>query len=520
LRKKIKKNVVLIIKDGWGINYSSKHNAVFNAHTINNDVFREKYPMSILEAAGLAVGLPDGYQGSSEVGHLNIGAGRIVAQELKRVNEAMANGTFFKNINFQHVISNCRINNSAIHLMGLVQDEGVHAHQDHLFALMKYLKQQRIKKVCIHFFSDGRDTPPRSANKFLKLLNEKISEYKIGKVCTLMGRYYAMDRGENWALTTEAYDALTRGKGIQVNSPEEAIEKAYNKRTRNGTEMFDEYIEPSVIGNFAGIKDSDSVIFFNYRQDRAIQLTKAFVEDQYPGERWKKLNIVFCGFTKYYDTFPHYVLEPISDAKGMKNILGEVLSKHNLLQLRISETQKFRHITSFFNGKRMKPFPGEERIEIKSLYDPATYAKHPQMNAFELSEAVIHQIKLNKFHVIVLNYANCDMVGHTGDYKAAIKAVEVVDKCVGRVVKTILSVKGVALVTADHGNVEEMIDYKTMEPKTSHTKNPVEFFYIADDSINIKLKSKGILSDIAPTILFLLGINKPPDMTAENLIVT
>ncbi len=204
----------------------------------------------------------------------------------------------------------------------------------------------------------------------------------------------------------------------------------------------------------------------------------------------------------------------------MKNILGEVLSKHNLLQLRISETQKFRHITSFFNGKRMKPFPGEERIEIKSLYDPATYAKHPQMNAFELSEAVIHQIKLNKFHVIVLNYANCDMVGHTGDYKAAIKAVEVVDKCVGRVVKTILSVKGVALVTADHGNVEEMIDYKTMEPKTSHTKNPVEFFYIADDSINIKLKSKGILSDIAPTILFLLGINKPPDMTAENLIVT
>ncbi len=507
------KNIVLIIRDGWGINPRPEYNAVANAKTPNMDLFLKKYPQTVLEAAGESVGLPAGYQGSSEVGHLNIGAGRIVEQELKRINEAIKDGSFFKNINFQKAIVNCKNNKSCLHLMGLVQDEGVHAHQEHLFAIMKYAQQENIKNLYIHFFADGRDTPPKSALGFLRTLNEKINEYKIGEIATVMGRYYAMDRGANWNLTTTAYESLTRATGTRLSTAEEAIQTAYAQG------LTDEYITPTIIGDFEGIKDGDSVIHFNYRQDRAIQLTRAFVDKDYPGQRERKLALTYCGLTRYYDTFPDYILEPMDESKGMSNLLGEVLSNHGLTQLRISETQKFRHVTSFFNGKLIEPYKFEERIEIKSMYDPKTFAQHPEMNAYDVTERVIKEINSGRFDFIVLNLANCDMVGHTGDYQVAIKAVEVVDECVGRVVETVLAQQGIALVTSDHGNAEEMLDYKTGLLKTAHTTNPVEFIYIADNYQEIKLKDKGILSDIAPTILYLLGIEKPEEMSSENLIL-
>jgi len=376
-----------------------------------------------------------------------------------------------------------------------------------------------LKKYLYIFFSDGRDTPPRSALEYLRTLEKKMQDYQIGKVGTLMGRYYAMDRGKNWRLTTQAYNTLTKAEGIRVDSPEQAITRAYNNdKTPDGTEMFDEYIPPSVVDNFTGIKDGDSVINFNYRQDRAIQLTSAFVEDEYPGPRWKKLSIVYCGLTRYYDTFRFNILESIDEAKEMKNLLGEIISKNDLRQLRISETQKIRHVTSFFNGKRIEPYENEKRIEIPSTYDPATFAEHPAMNAFDITKAVIKEIKSKQFALVVLNLANCDMVGHTGNYESAMRAVKVVDECIGRIVDAVLQENGVALITSDHGNVEEMVDYETGLPKTSHTTNPVEFMYIAKDYEGIRLRPKGILSDIAPTILYLLGIEQPKDMSAKNLI--
>lgn len=515
----MRKNVILIIRDGWGINPNAEYNAVINANTKNMDKILKKYPVAVLEAAGPFVGLPQGYQGSSEVGHLNIGAGRIVKQELTRINEIIENGSFFNNPNFQRVINNCKLNDSCLHIMGLVQDAGVHAHQDHLFAILKYIKEVNIKKVYVHFFSDGRDTAPRSAQEFLQILNNKMEEYQVGKLGTLMGRYFAMDRGKNWNLTTQAYNALTKAEGIKVKDGEEALKRAYTEdKTPDGKEMTDEYIPPSIIGDFPGIKDGDSVIFFNYRQDRAIQLTKAFIEDDYPGERWKKLNISYCGLTRYYDSFPFYIAEPISDI--VNNTLGEIISKAGLKQLRIAETQKFRHVTSFINGKRIEPFPNEERIEIKSTYDPGMFAAHPEMNAFDVKDRVIEEINSGKFDLIIVNFANCDMVGHTGNYEAAKKAVEVVDECVGAIVEKALLHDAIALITADHGNVEEMIDYTTKLPKTSHTTNPVEFIYVAKNYKEIELMPKGILADIAPTILFLLDINKPPEITGRNLIKT
>jgi 2,3-bisphosphoglycerate-independent phosphoglycerate mutase len=403
--------------------------------------------------------------------------------------------------------------------MGLSQDEGVHAHQDHLFAIMKYAKEQGVKNLYIHFFADGRDTAPRSTLDYISVLKEKIEEYKIGKIATIIGRYYAMDRGKNWQLTTTAYDAITKGQGTRIENIEEAIQDAYKTKTPNYKDMFDEYIPPLIIGDYEGIKDGDSVIHFNYRQDRAIQLTMAFIEDDYPGERWKKFDIVYCGLTRYYDTFPYNILEPMDDRGGMDNLLGEILSKKGLKQIRLSETQKFRHVTSFFNGKSTKPFPDEVQIEIAGTIDPAAFADHPEMNAYDVTDEAVKRINSSEFCLMAINLANCDMVGHTGNYDAAKRAVEVIDECVGTLVEKVLSRNKIALITADHGNAEEMIDYKTGVPKTSHTKNPVEFIYVAKDHNNVRLIERGTLSDIAPTILYLLGIEKPAEMTSKNLII-
>jgi len=516
----MQKSVVLIIRDGWGINPNTDHNAVKNAHTPNVDSLLRKYPNTILEASGKSVGLPEGYQGSSEVGHLNIGAGRIVEQEMTRIMHDIQDGSFFNSHIFQKAIKNVLNNNSSLHVMGLVQDEGVHAHQDHLFAIMKYAKEHDVKKLYIHFFADGRDTAPRSALGYIGAVEEKIKEYGIGEIATVIGRYYAMDRAKKWQLTTTAYNAITRAQGTKIENVKDAIQDAYKTRTPNDKEMFDEYIPPLIVGNFKGIKDGDSVIHLNYRQDRAIQLTMAFVEDNYPGERWKKLDVVYCGLTRYYDTFPYNMLEPMDDRGGMDNLLGQILSQNGLRQIRISETQKFRHVTSFFNGKRIEPFPNEEQIEIKGIYDPATFADHPEMNAYDVTNEAVKRINSNEFSLMVINLANCDMVGHTGNYEAAKKAVEVVDECVGTIVEKVLSQNKIALITADHGNAEKMIDYKTNIPKTSHTKDPVEFIYVAEDYNNVKLIEKGILSDIAPTILYLLGIKQPTEMTSKNLIAS
>ncbi len=519
----MQKSIVLIIRDGWGINPNSDHNAIKNANTPNTDSILKKYPNTILEASGTSVGLPEGYQGSSEVGHLNIGAGRIVEQEITKITNNIRNGSFFNSPIFRNAINNVLEKKSSLHLMGLVQDEGVHAHQEHLFAIMKHAKEQGVARLYIHFFADGRDSAPKSAISYIHTLKKKIEEYDIGEIATFMGRYYAMDRGKVWQLTTTAYDAITKGKGEKIESDEnleEAIQEAYKTKTPNDKEMFDEYIPPLIIGDYEGVKDGDSIIHFNYRQDRAIQLTMAFVEDDYPGERWKKFDIVYCGLTRYYDTFLYNILEPMDDSGGMDNLLSQILSRRGLKQIRISETQKFRHVTSFIDGKRTKPYPGEEQIEIKGSFDPATFADHPEMNAYEVTDEAVKRINANDFSLMIINLANCDMVGHTGNYEAAKKAVAVVDECIGSLVENILSKNKIALITADHGNADEMIDYKTGMPKTSHTKNPVEFIYVAEDHENIKLLERGTLSDIAPTILHLLDIEKPIEMTSNNLIIT
>ncbi|MDR0953417.1 MAG: 2,3-bisphosphoglycerate-independent phosphoglycerate mutase [Elusimicrobiota bacterium] len=511
--------VVLIIRDGWGARKDSQNNAIAQAKTPNIDRYLKQYPNTLIEASGESVGLPAGYMGSSEVGHLNMGAGRIVVQELKRLKDAFEDGSIYKAEAFKNAIENCIKNNSALHLMGLVQDEGVHAHQDHLYAIIKYAAGKGIKTIWVHFFADGRDTPPTSALGYLKMLEEKMKEYQAGKVATLMGRYYAMDRNETWQLTSEAYDLIVDAKGRHVATAEDAIKNAYETgKSPDGSPMVDEYIPPTVIADYNGLKDNDSLIFFNFRQDRAIQLTKAFVDDDFSGPRSRRPKITYCGLTKYYDSFGFSALPPMTEGGGMEMLLGEVISKQGLRQLRLAETQKFKHVTSFFNGKLIKPFEGEEQVEIKGSFDPATFAEHPQMDALPVAKKAIEEITKNKYDFIAINFANCDMVGHTGNMQAVVKAAEVVDDVCGQVAEAALKAGYVALITADHGNAEEMWDTAINMPKTAHTTNPVELIYLANDTKGIELKSNGKLADIAPTILQILGIKKPKEMTAESLL--
>lgn len=512
--------VLLLIRDGWGETCKKEHNAICSAATPNVTSYLAKYPHTLIEASGEEVGLPAGYMGSSEVGHLNMGAGRIVVQELKRLKDAFENGSIYQAAAFKAVIDNCLKSGGALHLMGLVQDEGVHAHQDHLYAIIKYAAQKGIKNIYVHFFADGRDTPPTSALGYLKMLEDKMKEYGAGKVATVMGRYYAMDRNETWSLTSQAYDLIVDAKAAHsAKTAEQAIENAYkNERTPDGGKMVDEYIPPTLIEGYQGVKDGDGIIFFNFRQDRAIQLTRAFVEDDFEAPRARRPKITFCGLTKYYDNFKYNALMPMTEGGGMNKLLGEVIGEAGKTQLRIAETQKFKHVTSFFNGKLIKPFKGEERIEIKGSFDPATFAEHPQMDAQRVAERAVEEINKNKFDFIVLNFANCDMVGHTGNFDAAVKAVETVDACTGEVTQAALAQGYAVLITADHGNAEEMWDDKINMPKTAHTTNPVEFIYVAKDAGKIKLKAGGKLSDIAPTVLELLGLPIPAEMTAQSLI--
>lgn len=512
--------VCIIIRDGWGFNPNPKGNAVMAANTPNVDSYKEKYPWTLIHTSGEPVGLPDGFMGSSEVGHLNIGAGRIVIQELKRIDDGFKDGSIFKSDKWQHFISDWKNKKSTLHLMGLLQDEGVHAHQDHLFKIMRQARKENPQgRMIIHPFLDGRDSAPKSAQNYIAMLNKVMEEVGNSEIGTMMGRFYSMDRGRNWGTTDKAYHALVLARGREMTSAIDAIQYSYDHdKTPDNVPMFDEYIPIHVMKDYQGIKDGDCVFHFNYRQDRARQLTMAFVENDYPGKREVRPKIDYLGFTRYYDELKDYLMGAMGSGGAMDNLLGEVISRAGLRQLRISETQKFPHVTSFFNGKKTTPNDKEDWVEIKSDIDPAAFASFPQMESAAINEELLKRLRENPYAFIVLNYPNADMVGHTGDFDAAKKAVEIVDKSLGPIVKRLLELDAHILLTADHGNSDQMIDYETGLVKTSHTTYDVEMIYIANDASGKKLISGGKLADLAPTALKLLGLEIPKEMTADVLI--
>ena len=517
----VKRPVALVIRDGWGLNERVEGNAVAAARTPNVTGWKKQYPWTILDCAGEPVGLPDGYQGSSEVGHLNMGAGRIVIQELKRIDDGLRTGALFEVPKWRELVAHWKKGKGRLHCLGLLQDEGVHAHQEHLFKIMRRARQENPGgEIIIHPFLDGRDTPPRSTLEYIAKLELVMKEVGGCGIGTAMGRYYAMDRSKNWKLTDQAYHCIVCGEGRRAQSAESAVKESYSKdKTPDNVAMFDEYIPPYCIGDYAGMVDGDCVVHTNYRQDRAIQLTRAFVDAGYAGRLRARPRVCYVGLTRYYDEFDSYLMGAMDEGGGMDKLLGEVISAAGVRQLRIAETQKFRHVTSFFNGKSTKPYKGEDQVEVPGRFDPATFASHPEMDAYTVTEELLKRLEGNPYGFIAVNYANGDMVGHTGDFDAARKAIEVVDDCVGRVMKRFAELDAHVLVTADHGNSDEMIDYETGMVKTSHTMNPVECIYVARDAAGRRLRARGKLADVAPTVLHLMGLPVPSEMTAQNLLL-
>lgn len=516
-----KNKLILIIRDGWGYSPETNGNAIAAAKTPFDDYLNSKYTPVILEAHGPAVGLPKGFQGSSEVGHMNIGAGRIIKQEVTRIDEMFEQGEIYETDKFKTILQHLKNTNANLHLMGLLQNEGVHAHQQHLFYMLSHVKRVLPEtKVIVHVFSDGRDTAPRSVFTFLKELEKYLNDNGNASIGTLMGRYYAMDRVRNWNLTSRAYDAICFAKGTKVRNIYSAIESHYEKsKTPDNLPMFDEYLPPLILNGYRGVQPRDVLVNYNYRQDRAIQLSRAFVDESLPIYESLNRDLHYYGLTQYYDEFSNFLIPPIMDADSSNILVGKVISDAGLRQLRISETQKYRHVTSFFNGKLTTRFPLEERIEIKSQFDPSSFATYPQMNAYDVTEAVLQNLSKD-YSFILINYANCDMVGHTGEFSAAVEAVEVIDKNVQIISQEAIKLGYNLLITADHGNSDEMIDLKTGEIKTSHTLNPVKLHLLSSDSsLNIKV-DKGVLSDIGTLILRLLGQTIPEEMTSRNLDLT
>lgn len=506
--------LMLMILDGWGYREAKEGNAILAARTPNLDRLTEEYPWCLLEASGEAVGLPEGQMGNSEVGHLNIGAGRIVYQDLTRINLSIKKGDFFKNTAFLNAISNVKANYSNLHLMGLVSYGGVHSYMTHLYSLIKLAQEKGIKNVYIHVFLDGRDVPPKAALKDVKELDAFCKESGSAKIATVSGRYYAMDRDKRWDRTKLAYDALTRGIApYTAPDAETAVSEAYERGET------DEFVKPTVITDSKGkpeaiIRDSDSVIFFNFRPDRARQLTWAFVNKVFEGfTREKRPKVHYVCMAQYDETLDLPIAFPPEE---LKNVLGEVLSEQGLTQLRIAETEKYAHVTFFLNGGQEKCYEGEDRCLIPSP-KIATYDLKPEMSAYEVTDEVIKRIRSGKYDVIFLNFANMDMVGHTGILEAAVKAVETVDSCVGRIITALKEAEGVALVTADHGNAEQMENPVTGEPYTAHTLNPVKCIYAGNNEV--KALKNGKLCDLAPTLLELLKLRKPEEMKGESLIV-
>ena len=502
---------MLIIMDGFGINPNKEGNAVANAKKPNLDRLAATCPMSKVYASGESVGLPEGQMGNSEVGHTNIGAGRIVYQDLTRITKSIEDGDFFSIPEFTQAIENCKKNNSKLHIIGLVSDGGVHSHQRHLYALLELAKRKGFEDVFVHCLTDGSDTLPASGEGYIQKLEEKMKEKGVGKIASVGGRFYGMDRDKRWQREQKAYDAMVFGKGEKATSAVSAIESSYQK------EVFDEFIVPTVIYNgdkpVATIDDGDSVIFFNFRPDRARQLTRAFVDPDFKEFETKKMNLYFVTMTDYDSTLPNVNIA--FKPEKLKNTFGEYVSSKGLTQLRIAETEKYAHVTFFFNGGREQPYKGEDRILVPSP-KVETYDMKPEMSAYEVTENVVNAINEEKYDTIILNFANTDMVGHTGNIEAAEKAVETVDECVGKIIDALSKHRGKALITADHGNCEQMIDYKTGEPLTSHTTNPVPLILYGIDGVKLK---DGRLCDLAPTLLDMMNIGKPEEMTGESLLV-
>ena len=507
------KVTMLMILDGFGDNKNKDGNAVKLAKTPNIDKLMKKYENTDIYTSGLNVGLPDGQMGNSEVGHTNIGAGRIVYQELTRITKSIEDGDFFSNSEFIAAIENCKKNNSKLHILGLVSDGGVHSHIRHLYALLEMAKRRDFEDVYVHCFLDGRDTPPASAESYITKLQEKMQEKGVGKIASISGRFYAMDRDKRWQRVQKCYDALVKGEGNKASSAIKAIEDSYQK------EVFDEFVEPTVIYNgdepVAKIEENDSVIFFNFRPDRAREITRSLVDPEFNEFETKKMNLYYVCFTNYDETMPNVHIAFTKET--LINTFGEYISKKGYTQLRIAETEKYAHVTFFFNGGEEKQYLGEDRILVPSP-KVETYDMKPEMSAYEVTDKVCEALENDKYDVVILNFANTDMVGHTGSLPAAIKAVETVDECVGKIVKIIEEKQGNLIITADHGNAEQMIDYKTGEPHTAHTTNPVPIILVTPNK-DLKLKSGGKLADLAPTMLELMNLEKPKEMTGESLLI-
>jgi len=506
-----KKVTMLMILDGYGINEKEEGNAVKLANTPHLDEILSQNPNTIIHTSGNDVGLPDGQMGNSEVGHTNIGAGRIVYQDLAKITKSIEDGDFFSIPEFVKAIENCKEHNSKLHLIGLLSDGGVHSHNRHLYGLLEMAKRKDFEDVYVHCFMDGRDTPPASGDNYIVELEEKMAEKGIGKIASVSGRFYAMDRDKRWQRVELAYNAMVKGEGEKAGSAIQAIEESYQR------EEFDEFIKPTVICNsnnepLATIGENDSVIFFNFRPDRAREITRTIVDENFDGfKRDSYFKTYFVCMTPYDETMPN--VEVAFKKEEIKNTFGEYISKLGLTQLRIAETEKYAHVTFFFNGGNEKQYEGEDRILVPSP-QVETYDLKPEMSAEEVTENVVKAIDSGKYDAIILNYANPDMVGHTGSLEAAEKALEFLDGCVDKVVQAINRNGGVLLITADHGNSEQMIDYKTGEPHTAHTTNPVPLVMIGR---NRKLK-EGRLADLAPTMLDLMGLEKPSEMTGESLL--
>lgn len=507
----MKKPLLLCILDGYGNNPAVEGNAIRTAKTPNMDAYLAQYPHTLLNASGMAVGLPEGQMGNSEVGHTNIGAGRIVYQELTRITKSIDDGDFFSNEAFLAAVENCKAKNSALHILGLLSDGGVHSHNKHIYALAKLAKDAGLTKVYFHCFLDGRDVPPSSGKDFVAELQDKLTELGCGKIATVMGRYYAMDRDNRWERVEKAYAAMALGIGEHVSDPVAAVAASYD------AEVTDEFVIPVVVTEndapVGVVANGDSMIFANFRPDRAREITRCFVDPEFNGFAREYLPVHYVCMTQYDKTMPnvHVAFKP----ESLNNTLGEYLSRNGLSQLRIAETEKYAHVTFFFNGGIEAPYSGEDRALIASP-KVATYDLKPEMSAYEVTEEALKRIASDKYDVIILNFANCDMVGHTGVFSAAVSAVEAVDECMGKVVEAVLAKGGAALITADHGNADQMVDPENGEAFTAHTTFPVPFITAG---LSKPLRDGGCLADIAPTMLQILGLAKPGEMTGTSLII-
>ncbi len=510
-----KKPVVLMILDGYGLNEKTEGNAVAQAKKPNMDKLMAECPWGRGNASGMAVGLPEGQMGNSEVGHLNMGAGRIVYQELTRITKEIMDGAFFENPALLKAVENCKKKGSSLHLMGLLSDGGVHSHNTHLYGLLELAKRNGLEKVYVHCFLDGRDTPPASGKGYAEALTAEMEKIGVGRIATVMGRYYAMDRDNNYDRVKLAYDAMTKGEGLTADCGVCGIQQSYDR------EETDEFVRPTVVVEdgkpVATVQDGDSIVFFNFRPDRAREISRAFCDDDFKGfDRGPRKDITYVCFSDYDPTIPNK--EVAFHKVAVTNTFGEWLAAGGMTQARIAETEKYAHVTFFFNGGVEEPNPGEDRVLVNSPKDVATYDLKPQMSAYEVCDKLCQAIRGGKYDVIIINFANPDMVGHTGVMDAAVKAVEAVDECVGRAVEAIRETGGVMFICADHGNAEQLVDYESGAPFTAHTTNQVPFILVNADPA-YSLREGGCLADIVPTLIELMGKEQPEEMTGKSLLV-